>query len=67
MLKDAQRVFDLADDTAAKYHQRMESERKAREETAKDIVMGLGDVEGGLSADPLAGVELETVLDGSSA
>jgi len=43
MLKDPTRVFELADETAAKYHQRMEAERKAREEAAKDIVLGLGD------------------------
>uniref|UniRef100_A0A7S2SEK7 S1 motif domain-containing protein n=1 Tax=Rhizochromulina marina TaxID=1034831 RepID=A0A7S2SEK7_9STRA len=43
MMKDSQRVFDLAEETAAKYHERMEAERKAREEAAKDIVMGLGD------------------------
>jgi small subunit ribosomal protein S1 len=64
MLKDASRVFEMADETAAKYHERMEAERKAREEAAKDIVMGLGD---GLEvSDPLADVtdSLESVLDG---
>merc|ERR1712125_318453 len=44
MLKDSARVFELADETAAKYHERMEADRKAREEAAKDIVLGLGDV-----------------------
>jgi len=43
MLRDYQKVYDLAEKTAAEYHERMESERKAREEAAKDIVMGLGD------------------------
>lgn len=43
MIKDSAKVFDLADETAAKYHERMEAERRAREEAAKDIVMGLGD------------------------
>jgi len=61
MLKDPDRVFELADETAAKYHERMEAERRAREEAAKDIVMGLGDSlddlsEGESSADPLADV-----------
>jgi len=64
MLKDKGEVFDKADDTAKKYHERMEAERKAREEAAKDIVMGLG--EGMDVADPLAEVtdSLESVLDG---
>ena len=43
MIKDSAKVFELAEDTAAKYHERMEAERRAREEAAKDIVMGLGD------------------------
>ncbi|GMH60226.1 hypothetical protein TrLO_g15900 [Triparma laevis f. longispina] len=67
MLKDSDRVFELADQTAAKYHERMEAERKAREEAAKDIVMGLGD---GLEvSDPLADVtdSLESVLDSEEA
>jgi len=61
MLKDPARVFEMAEETAAKYHERMEAERRAREEAAKDIVMGLGDSlddlgETGDSADPLADV-----------
>lgn len=43
MLRDAARVYEMAEETAKKYHERMESERKAREEAAKDIVMGLGE------------------------
>jgi len=43
MLKDPARVYAMAEDTAAKYHERMEAERKAREEAAVDIVLGLGD------------------------
>jgi small subunit ribosomal protein S1 len=43
MLRDSDKVFELAEETAKKYHERMEAERKAREEQAKDIVMGLGD------------------------
>mmetsp|Transcript_6732 Transcript_6732/g.9707 ORF Transcript_6732/g.9707 Transcript_6732/m.9707 type:complete len:395 (-) Transcript_6732:213-1397(-) len=43
MLRDSSKVFELADETAKKYHERMEAERKAREEAAKDIVLGLGD------------------------
>jgi len=64
MLKDASRVFDMAEETAKRYHERMEAERRAREEAAKDIVLGLGDGEGG--DDPLADVtdSLESVLEG---
>uniref|UniRef100_A0A7S2H459 S1 motif domain-containing protein n=1 Tax=Helicotheca tamesis TaxID=374047 RepID=A0A7S2H459_9STRA len=65
MLRDPARVYDMAEETAARYHERMEAERKAREEAAKDIVLGLGDSlddltgdgdgEGG-DSDPLADV-----------
>merc|ERR1711976_99792 len=65
MLRDPARVYEMAEETAARYHERMEAERKAREEAAKDIVLGLGDSlddltgsddsEGGES-DPLADV-----------
>merc|ERR1712241_1413144 len=43
MLKDPSAVFEKAEETAQKYHERMEAERKAREEAARDIVLGLGD------------------------
>lgn len=65
MLKDSARVFELADETAAKYHERMEADRKAREEAAKDIVLGLGDVVGDALADDGEGAvtdDLESVL-----
>merc|ERR1711924_243429 len=38
MLKDPATVFEKAEETAQKYHERMEAERAARE-----IVLGLGD------------------------
>jgi small subunit ribosomal protein S1 len=50
MLKDPQMVFDKAEITAKVYHERMESERKAREDAARDIVLGLGDSLDDLSA-----------------
>ena len=50
MIKDPKKVFDMAEETAAKYHERMEAERKAREEAAKDIVMGLGDLDASFSS-----------------
>lgn len=49
MLRDPERVFALADETAAKYHARVEAEKLAREQAAKEMVLGLGD-----SVDPLA-------------
>merc|ERR1712174_66266 len=51
MLKNSQAVFDMAEETAKKYHERMEQERKAREEAARDIVLGLGDSLEDLSGD----------------
>ena len=51
MLKDPALVFEKAEETAEKYHARMEAERKAREEAARDIVLGLGD-----SLDDIGGV-----------
>merc|ERR1711920_859814 len=62
MLRDSAKVFELAEETAKAYHERMEAERKAREEATKDIVMGLGDSladltsEGSEGEDPLADV-----------
>jgi small subunit ribosomal protein S1 len=58
MLKDPQYVFDKAEETAALYHARMEKERLAREEAARNIVLGLGDMDeiGGSSDDPLQDV-----------
>jgi len=43
MIKNPQSVFDEAEETAQKYHERMEKERVARESAARDIVLGLGD------------------------
>ncbi|KAL7510964.1 hypothetical protein ACHAXN_007794 [Cyclotella atomus] len=43
MIKDPERVYAMADETAAKYHEQQEVERKKREASAKDIVLGLGD------------------------
>jgi small subunit ribosomal protein S1 len=64
MLRDPERVFGLAEDTAAKYHARVEAEKAAREAAAKEMVLSLGDSLGSLSgvlddndttADPLLG------------
>merc|ERR1719460_1919811 len=48
MLRDPERVFALADETAAKYHARVEAEKLAREQAAKEMVLGLGDSLGSL-------------------
>jgi len=48
MLKDPRRVFDMAEESAEKYHAKMEEERLVRETAARDIVLGLGDTLDGL-------------------
>ena len=44
MIKDQAKVFEHAEDTAAKYQERIAAERKAREEAAQDIIFGLESV-----------------------
>merc|ERR1719310_2538397 len=44
MIKNQEKVFEMAEETAAKYQQRIEDERKAREEAAKDVIFGLESV-----------------------
>lgn len=62
MLRNPKMVFEKAEETAAVYHARMEAERQAREEAARDIVLGLGDslddlsVDDGEAKDPLQDV-----------
>ena len=43
MIRDPERVYDNADETARIYLEKQEAERKKREASAKDIVLGLGD------------------------
>lgn len=43
MIRDPERVYDLAEETAAMYLEKQEAERKKREASAKDIVLGLGE------------------------
>ncbi|KAL3804188.1 hypothetical protein HJC23_013707 [Cyclotella cryptica] len=43
MIKDPERVYEMAEETARVYHEKQEAERKKREASAKDIVLGLGD------------------------
>lgn len=63
MLRNPAMVFENAEETARVYHAKMEAERQAREEAARDIVLGLGDslddLDGSLDssgADPLEDV-----------
>jgi len=68
MIRDSAKVFEMAEESAVKYHTKMEEERQARESAARDIVLGLGDSLDGIgdeldgegsssdSADPLADV-----------
>merc|ERR1719231_176086 len=44
MIKNMEKVFENAEDTAAKYQERIEAERKAREEAAQDVIFGLESV-----------------------
>jgi len=44
MIKNQAKVFEMAEETAANYQQRIEEERKAREEAAKDVIFGLESV-----------------------
>jgi small subunit ribosomal protein S1 len=44
MVKDRQKVYDHAEEVAAKYQERIEAERKAREEVAQDVIFGLESV-----------------------
>ncbi|CAM9260437.1 unnamed protein product, partial [Chrysoparadoxa australica] len=64
MLRDPTKVFELAEQTAAKYHERMEAERKVREDAAKSIVAGLGDGLDSFDNDVLAGIAdgIESVM-----
>mmetsp|Transcript_30128 Transcript_30128/g.55652 ORF Transcript_30128/g.55652 Transcript_30128/m.55652 type:complete len:414 (-) Transcript_30128:72-1313(-) len=50
MIKDPQRVYEMAEETARVYLEKQEAERKKREASAKDIVLGLGDALDDLSA-----------------
>jgi len=51
ILKDPESVFEKAEETAAKYLEKMELEKRAREAAARDIVLGLGDSLDGLGLD----------------
>merc|ERR1712146_797362 len=64
MTKDMESVFANAEETAKKFQERMEAERKAREAAAKDIVAGLGGNIDESGADPLSSVaeSIESIL-----
>merc|ERR1719502_888961 len=44
MIKNQAKVFEFAEETAAKYQERIAAERKAREEAAQDVIFGLESV-----------------------
>lgn len=44
MIKNPEAVYENAEATAAKYQERIEAERKAREEAAQDVIFGLESV-----------------------
>lgn len=64
MLRDMKMVFEKAEETAKRYHQRLDAERAAREAAAKDIVAGLGGAMDGNGVDPLVSVaeSIESIL-----
>jgi small subunit ribosomal protein S1 len=64
MLRNMEAVFSQAEETAKRYHERMDAERKAREAAAKDIVAGLGGAMEGEGSDPLLAVaeSIESIL-----
>ena len=64
MLRDMPSVFEKAEQTAKKYHERLEAERVAREAAAKDIVAGLGGAIADPDRDPLLSVadSIESIL-----
>ena len=64
MLRDMASVFEKAEETAKKYHERLDAERLARESAAKDIVAGLGGAIADSDSDPLSSVadSIESIL-----
>ena len=62
MIKDPDRVYEMADETARVYLEKQEAERKKREASAKDIVLGLGDALDDLSV----GMESDSKEDDAS-
>jgi len=67
MLRDPAKVFANAEESAERYHSKMENERKEREIAARDIVLGLGDSLDGLgddlNGDGLAGGSSDPLAD----
>jgi small subunit ribosomal protein S1 len=69
MIRDPARVYEFAEETAKVYLEKQEAQRKQREESAKDIVLGLGDalddlgIEGGSGDDDSASDNLDSLLN----
>jgi small subunit ribosomal protein S1 len=62
MLRDPENVYLHAEEMALKYHERVEAERKLREDAAKDIVAGLGDAIEGKSELVSVAESIESIL-----
>jgi small subunit ribosomal protein S1 len=69
MLRNPQKVFDLAEETAAAYHKREDQIQREREDAAKSLVQGLGEGLGSFEKDVLAGIAdgIESVLSSGPA
>ena len=65
MIKDPERVYEQAEETARVYLEKQEAERKKREASAKDIVLGLGDALDDLSVGMEGGDSKESSDDAS--
>jgi small subunit ribosomal protein S1 len=65
MIKDPERVYEQAEETARVYLEKQEAERKKREASAKDIVLGLGDALDDLSVGMEGGDSKESGDDAS--
>eukprot|EP00975_Prorocentrum_lima_P042832 8997326-Prorocentrum_lima.AAC.1 len=62
MIRDPERVYDMADETARIYLEKQEAERKKREESAQNIVLGLGDALDDLGSSDKSSDNLDSLL-----
>ena len=44
MIKNQAKVYEFAEQTAGKYQERIDAEKRAREEAAQDVIFGLESV-----------------------
>jgi len=67
MIKNQQAVMDNAEETAAKYQERIAAERKAREDAAQDVIFGLESVFTEPTDDAAPAAEGEKPAEGAAA